>query len=92
MAIQTRFVAKNGLDNNSKTITNVSTPVNSTDVANKAYVDTNSITPPVVAGTSGQVLTSAGTGVPTWTTPASGGGGSGITAGKSIAMAMVFGG
>jgi len=90
MAIQTRFVAKNGLDNNSKTITNVAPPVNSTDVANKAYVDANSIAPPTVAGTSGQVLTSAGAGVPTWTTPSAGGGG--MTAGKAIAMSIVFGG
>ena len=37
-------------------------------------------------GTSGQVLTSAGSGsAPTWTTP------TGITTGKSIAMAMIFG-
>lgn len=40
-------------------------------------------------GTSGQVLTSSGSGAaPTWTT---GGGGGGITTGKSIAMAMIFG-
>ena len=38
MAINKRFVAKNGLDNNNKTITNVATPVNDTDAANKAYV------------------------------------------------------
>jgi hypothetical protein len=37
-------------------------------------------------GTSGQVLTSAGAGAPTWTTPVV------FTTGKSIAMAMVFGG
>jgi hypothetical protein len=37
-------------------------------------------------GTAGQVLTSAGTGnTPTWSTP------SGISTGKSIAMAMIFG-
>jgi hypothetical protein len=38
-------------------------------------------------GTSGQVLTSAGAGAPTWTTPTVY-----ATTGKSIAMAMVFGG
>jgi hypothetical protein len=38
-------------------------------------------------GSSGQVLTSSGSGAaPTWTTPSSG-----ITTGKSIAMAMIFG-
>tara|TARA_R110002126_G_scaffold51035_1_gene140012 strand:- start:484 stop:1113 length:630 start_codon:yes stop_codon:yes gene_type:complete len=37
-------------------------------------------------GTAGQVLTSAGGGAPTWSTPTSG-----ITTGKSIAMAMIFG-
>ena len=37
-------------------------------------------------GTSGQVLTSAGSGAaPTWSTP------TGVTTGKSIAMAMIFG-
>jgi hypothetical protein len=36
-------------------------------------------------GTTGQVLTSNGASAPTWNTP------SGITTGKSIAMAMIFG-
>jgi hypothetical protein len=36
-------------------------------------------------GTSGQVLTSAGDAPPTWSTP------TGVTTGKSIAMAMIFG-
>jgi len=36
-------------------------------------------------GTSGQVLTSAGNAPPTWSTP------TGVTTGKSIAMAMIFG-
>jgi len=39
------------------------------------------------AGTSGQVLTSNGSGAPTWATPSSGG----ISAGKSIALSMIFG-
>jgi hypothetical protein len=40
------------------------------------------------AGTSGQVLTSSGTGVaPTWATPSSGG----VTAGKAIAFSIIFG-
>lgn len=41
------------------------------------------------AGTSGQVLSSTGTGT-NWVT-SSGGGGGGVTTGKAIAMAMVFG-
>jgi hypothetical protein len=41
-----------------------------------------------LAGTSGQVLTSAGSGfVPTWETPTS----SGISTGKSIALSIIFG-
>jgi hypothetical protein len=39
----TRFIAKNGLDNNNQTITNVADPVNIQDVATKNYV-INSIT------------------------------------------------
>ena len=38
------------------------------------------------AGTSGQVLTSSGSGAPTWTTPFSG-----ATKGQSIAFSMIFG-
>ena len=38
----------------------------------------------VTNGTSGQVLTSAGAGAPTWSA-------AGVTTGKSIAMAMIFG-
>ena len=37
MATQTRFVAKNGLDNNSKTITSVADPVNAQDAATKNF-------------------------------------------------------
>lgn len=39
----------------------------------------------IANGTSGQVLTSNGTSTPSWQTP------SGVTTGKSIAMAMIFG-
>jgi len=38
------------------------------------------------AGTSGQVLTSNGSSAPTWSTPTTG-----VSTGKSIAMAMIFG-
>jgi hypothetical protein len=41
----------------------------------------------LAVGTSGQVLQTNGAGAPTWVTPAS----SGVTAGKSIALAMIFG-
>jgi len=34
---QKRFIAANGLDANSKTLTNVATPVNATDAVNKTY-------------------------------------------------------
>jgi hypothetical protein len=37
MATQTRFVAKNGLDNNSKTITSVADPVNAQDASTKNF-------------------------------------------------------
>ena len=40
-----------------------------------------------LAGSAGQVLTSSGTGAPTWATP-----NAGINTGKAIAMAIVFGG
>jgi hypothetical protein len=47
---------------------------------------------PTSDGTNGQVMTTDGNGVSSWATPSSGGGsGSGITTGKAIAMAMVFG-
>lgn len=40
---QKRFIAKNGLDNNSQTITNVANPVNAQDVATRAYVLANGV-------------------------------------------------
>lgn len=41
MANDKRFIAKNGLDNNSKTITNVTNPTNAQDAATKSYVDSS---------------------------------------------------
>lgn len=42
---------------------------------------------PTADGTTGQVITTNGSGVMTWSTPSSG-----ISTGKAIAMAIVFGG
>ena len=42
---------------------------------------------PTADGTNGQVITTNGSGVMTWSTPTSG-----ISTGKAIAMAIVFGG
>ena len=42
---------------------------------------------PTADGTAGQVITTNGSGVMTWSTPSSG-----ISTGKAIAMAIVFGG
>jgi hypothetical protein len=41
---------------------------------------------PTVDGTSNQVMITNGSGVLSWTTPTAG-----VTTGKSIAMAMIFG-
>ena len=46
---------------------------------------------PVADGSSGQHLQTAGNGTVTWETPSGGGGGGGITMGKAIAAAIVFG-
>jgi hypothetical protein len=55
-------------------------------LANFSITDANDV--PNSLGTAGQVLQSNATSAPTWVTPS---GGSGITTGKSIAMAMIFG-
>lgn len=49
------------------------------------YASTTSALATTAAGTAGQVLTSNGTSAPTWQTS------SGVSTGKSIAMAMIFG-
>jgi len=66
MATQKRFLAKNGLDNNSLTITNVADPVNVTDVANKQFVTTTvgakaNIASPTFTGTPAAPTATAGT-------------------------------
>jgi hypothetical protein len=50
------------------------------------YASTTSVLATTAAGTTGQVLTAATGGAPTWATPVTG-----ITAGKSISFALVFG-
>lgn len=50
------------------------------------YASTTTSLSTTAAGSAGQVLTSNGTSAPTWQTPTPG-----VTTGKSIAMAMIFG-
>lgn len=56
MSNSLRFKVKNGLDNNNNTITNVATPVFSTDAANKAYIDALSTGVSSVTGTTNQII------------------------------------
>ena len=58
-----RFLVKNGLDNNSKTITNVADPVNAQDVATRAYVLAN-----VASGGTLATVTAAGASTSTFST------------------------
>jgi hypothetical protein len=58
---------------------------------NGAIVSTNTFTANSSVGTGGYVLTSGGAGANVYWSQASGGGG-GISTGKAIAMAMIFGG
>lgn len=51
----------------------------------------NAYTLPTVAGTNGYYLKTAGDGTTAWAA-VSGGGGSGISTGKAIAMSLIFGG
>ena len=86
--ISKRFVAKNGLDNNNNSITNVVNPSGNQDAATKSYVDTsvgNVI--PSQSGNTGKYLTTNGevvswselSGVGTVTSVAVSGGTTGLT-------------
>lgn len=71
----------------------VATLTGSQTLTNKTIsgaVLTNTLNANSSVGSSGQVLTSSGSGV-YWSTPSGGGGGGGITTGVAIAMAIVFG-
>jgi hypothetical protein len=67
-------------------IANGGTNATSTPVAGAVPYGTGTAYAFTSAGTAGQVLTSNGASAPTWATASSG-----ITTGKSIAMAMIFG-
>jgi len=68
-------------------IANGGTNSTTTPVAGAVPYGTGTAYAFTAAGTAGQVLTSNGAGVPTWATASSGG----ISTGKAIAMAMIFG-
>jgi len=68
---------------------NVTTATNTQTLTNKTLQSANitsGLTLTGAAGTAGQVLTSNGASAPTWSTPTPG-----VSTGKSIAMAMIFG-
>jgi hypothetical protein len=72
MSNSVRFEAKNGLNNNGNTITGVATPSNTTDAANKGYVDALGLAVVAsVSGTQNQVIASASTGNITLSLPQS---------------------
>lgn len=84
LAVLKRFLAKNGVDNNSNTLVNVADPVNAQDAATKAYATNASNlasgtvpTARLGSGTASSVTYLRGDG--TWATPAGGGGGGSAT-------------
>lgn len=68
-------------------VANGGTNGTSTPIAGAVPYGTGTAYAFTAAGTTGQVLTSNGAGAPTWATASSGG----ISTGKAIAMAMIFG-
>lgn len=72
-------------------LSNIITPTNVLTTTNTQTVSNKTLTDPKISlsgtnGTAGQALLSQGSGnAPTWGSP-------GISTGKSIAMAMIFGG
>jgi hypothetical protein len=81
MATQKRFIAKNGVDNNSQTLTNVADPVNAQDVSTKAFSSnaTNLASGTVAAARmpalSGDITTTTGSTATTLATVADSGAG-----------------
>lgn len=78
LAVLKRFLAKNGVDNNSNTLTNVADPVNAQDAATKAYATnaTNLATGTVPTARLGSGAASSTTylrGDGSWATPAGAG-------------------